>query len=289
MSKSIKNRENEEYSLQMLGAQRKLYDDAKTADSINILLSVLFPFVLSFILLFVPGDSVIGTLSYIVSLLGLIVSFVVEKSIKHKKELAANIQQQFDVYVYNMPWNKRLFGKKKNLDHEIVKYSKKLFQKRGEKEKLLNWYPEPANNMSAEESIIICQRENCWWDEELRKRYKCISIIIVIALTVIIFLIGIIKNETVVKLLWRAAFFVPMIKWLSGTIHSLDDDLKRLNDLKEALDSLNCYQMKELQKVQKLIFEHRKNCLPIPNLIYRFYKNNDEEIAHEIIEGKTVV
>lgn len=288
MGKGIKDRENEEYSLKMLGAQRKLYNDAKTADAIRIFLSVLFPFVLSFVSLFVSNDSAICPLSYLASILSLIVSFVVGKCIKQKKELAADIQQQFDVYVYNMPWNKKLFGKKRDLGHEIVKYSNRLFQKKGEKEKLLNWYPEPVNNMSAEESIITCQRENCWWDEDLRKRYKNYSIAIVITLTVIIFLLGVINNETVVELLCRAAFIAPMVQWILETIASLDNDLERLNRLKEAMDNVKYCRMGELQEIQKLIFEHRKKCLTLPNAFYSFFKSNDEEKAHEIIAGKTV-
>lgn len=282
MNNGIKDRENEQHSLKMLGAQRKLYNDAKTADTIRIFLSVWFPFALSFVLLFVSEDSAVGTISYSVSVLSVISSFFVEKYIKQKKKLAATIQQQFDVYVYNMPWNDRLFGKKKNLDHEVVEHSKSLFHKEGEKEKLLNWYPESVNDMPINEGIATCQRENCWWDAGLRKRYKAISIGIVITLTVIIVMLGVVNDENVVKLLWRAAFIAPMVQWLLDTIESLDDDLESLNELSDALNSGDRYQIDELQETQKLIFEHRKNCLAIPNIVYKIFKNNDEDKAHQI-------
>lgn len=137
MSNGINTRENERCTINMLGAQRKLYNDAKRADAIKIFLSVLLPFALSVLLLFISEESVVGTLFYSVSILGVIVSFLVSKYIKKKKELAATIQQHFDTYVYHMPWNDKLFGKKKNLNNEIIEYSKKLFKKKERKKSYL--------------------------------------------------------------------------------------------------------------------------------------------------------
>lgn len=282
MSNGIITRENEQYSINMLGAQRKLYNDAKRADAIKIFLSVLLPFTLSVLLLFITEESVVGTLFYSVSILGVIVSFLVGKYIKKKKELAATIQQHFDVYVYHMPWNDKLFGKKKNLNNEIIENSKKLFKKGGEKEKLLNWYPESVDTKPLEEGIIVCQRENCWWDAGLRKRYKNFSIVLITVFVLVVIVLGIVNNESVIKLLWRSAFIAPMVQWLLETIDSLDEDIDSLSELSDILNSCAQYQMDELQEIQEMIFNHRKNFQAIPNIVYKLFKNNDEDKARQI-------
>lgn len=63
----------------------------------------------------------------------MVFSFVIDKYIEEKKQLAAFIQQKFDVYVYEMPWDKRIFGRDKNVGHEIATHSKKILSNPQEK------------------------------------------------------------------------------------------------------------------------------------------------------------
>lgn len=123
MSNGIGSRQNEKHSIEMLAAQRKLYNDAKAVNWISTALSVWIPFVLSILLVFVRQNSILESVSYIISIISMLVSLVVDSYIKKRKELAASIQQKFDIYVYQMPWNDRLFGKNKNLNHAIAAIS----------------------------------------------------------------------------------------------------------------------------------------------------------------------
>ena len=41
--------------------------------------------------------------------------------------------------------------------------------------------------------------------------------------------------------------------------------------------------MDELQDIQKMIFEHRKECYAIPNVIYQIFKDNDEDAARRVV------
>ena len=140
MSNGINQRQNEEKCVAMLAAQRQLYNDAKKLDWTSTVLSVLIPFLLSCILLFVSKDSPVGVISYIVSIVSMIFSFCVSGHIKNEKRMAAFIQQKFDTYVYTMPWNRRIFGDDKNVSSEIAQYSEKILSNNAEKEKLKNWY-----------------------------------------------------------------------------------------------------------------------------------------------------
>ena len=160
MSNGIRKRENEEQSIEMLAAQRQLYNDAKKYGWLSSALSVWIPFILAILLLFISEDSPVGIASYVLSIISAIVSFIVAKVISDKKEMAALIQQKFDLYVYDMPWNKRLFGNDKNVSNEIVSYSSKILINDEEKKALYDWYTPLVDDKELHKGILACQREN---------------------------------------------------------------------------------------------------------------------------------
>lgn len=210
-------------------------------------------------------------------------SFVVGKRIDDKKKLAAYIQQKFDVYVYNMPWNERSFGKDKNVNQDIVTYSKHIMENDEEKKRLHNWYTPAVDNKELLTGILLCQKENFWWDVGLRKRYRLVSVIMIVLLCSFVLAMGLWKNESVAMLLWRLAFIVPMLEWLFDTVKTLNKDMERLIELDEIINNDVPKTMDELQDIQKMIFEHRKECYAIPNFIYQIFKDNDEDTARRVV------
>lgn len=280
MSNGIRLRQNEEHSIEMLAAQRQLYSDAKRYDWLSTALSVWVPFGLAIILLFISEDSPVGVVSYIASIISAIISFMVDGIINNKKELAASIQQKFDTYIYNMSWDMRIFGKNRNLNNEIAVYSSKILSDEEEKKSLYDWYTPSVDGKELKEGILSCQRENVWWDVGLRKRFKTGSIIVIFILCIAVFVMGICKNESIVKLLWRFAFVAPMLEWLFSTIKQLNVDINELQELDERINDDESKSIEDLQDIQKLIFDHRKNCFAIPNFFYKYFKDNDEDKAH---------
>ena len=214
MDNGIAMRQNEDSSIAMLAAQRQLYSDAKKINIFSIALSVWIPFILSVILLFIPENTMWKNTSYVLSIISMIFSFVINKVIDDKKQLAAFIQQKFDIYVYTMPWNNRVFKNNKNVAHEIATYSKKILNNPKKKQQLYDWYTPVVNEKNLIDGILVCQRENFWWDVGLRKRFKFASIMLIIILCCIIFIMGLYRNETIIELLYRLAFITPMLQWL---------------------------------------------------------------------------
>ena len=280
MSNGIRSRQNEEHSIEMLAAQRKLYNDAKAVNWISTALSVWIPFILSILLVFVTQNAPLETVSYIISIISMLVSLCIDSYIKKRKELAASIQQKFDVHVYQMPWNERLFGKNRNLNHEIAEHSKLIMSKEDEKKALYDWYTPVVDEKSINDGILACQRENQWWDVGIRKRYRLACCIAIIIMTVIVFGMGIIRNEEAVKLLWRFAFIVPMVQWLIDTVKQLNEDIDNLKGMDEMINDESSKSMDDLQDIQAKIYEHRKGCFAIPNFFYNVFKENDEDNAH---------
>lgn len=282
MSNGIRLRQNEEHSIEMLAAQRQLYNDAKRYDWLSTALSVWIPFGMAIILLFISEDSLVGIVSYIASIISAVISFMVDRIISNKKELAAFIQQKFDTYIYTMPWDTRIFGKNRILNNEIAVYSSKILSDEEEKQSLYDWYTPSVDEKELNEGILSCQRENVWWDVGLRKRFKIGSIIAILILCIAIFVMGICKNESTVKLLWRFAFVAPMLEWLLNTIKQLNVDIHELQELDEKINDDESKSIEDLQDIQKLIFDHRKNCFAIPNFFYKYFKDNDEDKAHRV-------
>ena len=89
---------------------------------------------------------------------------------------------------------------------------------------------------------------------------------IVIGILVIgIFLIGVVKNESVAILIYRFAFVIPMLQWLIQTIKQLNEDIENLKELDMLLDTSEPKSMDDLQEIQGKMYMHRKSCFMIPN------------------------
>lgn len=280
MSNGIAMRQNEDNSIAMLAAQRQLYRDAKKYNTVAVALSVWIPFALAVILLFIPENTEWRYASYILSIVSMVFSFVIDKYIEKKKQLAAFIQQKFDVYVYEMPLDKRIFGKDKNVDHEIATHSKKILSNPQEKKQLKDWYTPGVDKKNIIDGILACQRENLGWDVGLRKRFKFVIITLIIILFAVILAMGLWKNERIIELLCRVVFIAPMLKWLLDTIKKLNKDVSTLQELDNDINNNETKTMQDLQDIQKVIFQHRKGCYAIPECIYNIFKDNDEDRAY---------
>ena len=282
MSNGIGTRQNEDKSIAMLAAQRQLYNEVGRLDFLNFVLLVLLPLVFAILQELGTPWSWIRYLSYGLSLAMVVISILLTKKSKIKRMTATSIQMAFDTYVYNMPWDKKLFGKQKNLNSEIVEKSKIILDNEEKRNALLDWYTPVVDKLELNNGILACQKENYHWDGGLRKRYRIIAVAVIVIVSILIFSVGIVKNEQVQELITRFIFILPMMRWLFNLINGLNEDLERLKELDAEFTSTNTRTMGQLQMIQKSIDVHRKNAVKIPNLLYKVYKDNDEDSEHRI-------
>lgn len=280
MSNGIGIRQNEDKSIAMLAAQRRIYSSIKILNGMSIALSVWIPFGLSIILLFTQDNNFLSNGSYLLAIVSTVFSFIIDRHLEKKQNLAALIQQQFDTYVYTMPWDERVFGKNKNANHEIISQSKKVLSNSKEKAKLYNWYTPIVDTVDLNEGILFCQRENFWWDVGLRKRFRRVSVIVIAILFFVIFVMGLWENESVARLLCRFAFIIPMVNWFLNIVNHINKDIETIKMLDGYINDNQTKTMDDLQDIQKKIFEHRKGCYIIPDYFYKIFKNSDEDNAH---------
>lgn len=282
MGNGICTRQNENRSIAMLAAQRQLYNEAGWLDLLNLVLLVILPLIFVVLQGTNPQCSWIRSISQSLSLSMLVASYFITRTCKNKKSLAASIQLAFDVYVYSMPWESKLFGLEGNYNECIVEKSKRILSNDKQKQALTNWYTPFVDQMPLTKGIFACQKENYNWDGGLRKRYRRFAVSGFVVVLGIILVIGIINNESARELIDRFALTIPMWEWVVSTITGLDDDLNRLQEIDRDFFLANNHSMYDLQIIQKGITEHRKSAVKIPDVVYRIFKDNDEDREHKI-------
>lgn len=290
MSNGILERQNEENNILKLAAQRQLYSDIYLIGVVNIILTVIVPLTLSFVYSFVVDKSsnfaiVLNTVACCLSLLMVVIAPIIDLLKINKKVLAATIQQQFDVDVFMMNWDIKLFGKRKNLNSEIARSSKKIFENQEKKQLLKNWYVKEVDELSLEDGIAACQKENFTWDRGLRKKYFIFLFIVLTIILVIQISIALVNGHTIREFICFEMFPVlSVLTWIVKTISEIIRDLELMKSLSDYVYSNEKKNMDELTFIQKDIFECRKTLTKIPDWFYQIFKDNDENIEQKAVQ-----
>jgi len=235
MGSNIIERENENSSIEKLAAQSALYTRAKVFFYLQAIISVLFVVLLSFLQHFVKTNEFSLVIAFY-SLLAMILDFVLEKNISSVKEKAAKIQEKFDTYVLNIPWNHILVGAKP--EHgEILLYYKK-YTKNKTTEKLFNWYSVDITKLSGNIAKLICQKSNCNYDISIRKHFNLIIYIISSVSFLCIVINSLISGITVANLfLITLAPLAPLFQWAYKHIDNNRNSISKIATLTTIIDS----------------------------------------------------
>ena len=277
MESRIRERQNEKVAIDYLAAQRQLYKESNRYELYKGICMVALPVICAVVKSIIIEDVVLNIITYMIPILSFVLSYYIGKQSQILRRTAAEIQQHFDLYVYQMEWSTLLFGKKQDVTDLVAEKSAALSKE--ERKKLRNWYELDEKKHSNEEEIPVCQLENIKWDGNLRKRYKVWNCIIIGIISIGILLLGIIKEETVPMLLGRIWIIAPLLKWLWDVVQQLDFNIKSLEDLDSRMGMLGNPNMYDLQMIQNMIYEHRKTCLKIPDWFYNLFKDKDQEKA----------
>ena len=279
-SNGLVERQNSPSSLRMLAAQRQLYRDSKKINTLIFITSVLLPFICSLLRELVPSYPLLSIGSCVISILGMIIGVFFAKYVNKRQTLAAKIQLLFDVEVFQLKWDERFFGSNSNTNSIIAEKSMKILADMDKRNLLLDWYPKQYDAFPLLKSIPLCQYANINWDTKTRSLFKaCIITLIAIMISAIIVL-GVIKKESLEMFLVRLSFIIPLVKWLSSKIISIDADLNRLEELKGIFLLDKEYDSNQLIVIQTKIQAHREKCTLIPDWFYLLNRKKQEEIMN---------
>lgn len=293
----IHQRQNAPENIRKLQAQRQTYSDIKYWMIWIVMIGVILPILISFLtyalnneffsklLRFEKRD--ISYLSASVGISSTLFVGMLSDFLKRKKEDAAKIQELFDTSVFDLPWDSMSVGDKPDTGM-ILKKSKKFNKKHPNYTGFVDWYTIKAATFKYPEAIVFCQQQNLHWDNLLRKKIVWLSTTTLIIILVSMAALGILNDFSVRNLLTNVLallfpicwFFYQMITEHTGTIKEMER-LRRIND--ELIDSTisNDLSTDELilkcRQLQTAIYNHRKLARPIPNLLHKISKEEQEE------------
>lgn len=270
----IPSKQNEDLAIKRLAAQRALYSRAKILFALQLFLNV--PLMVMLAALALALDKEWGGLpkvdiAWVIGAVG--VSFLLldvlvwNIKINAYREQAAKIQQAFDCDVLEMQADEIIYGKAPDKE-DVEEWSKVL--PADQLSELKDWYRPEVATLPIDAARLICQRSNCWWDMDIRRRYNW-TVGISAALFVSA-MIGIAvgldcSTKTVFGLI--VAPILPFLTMAIKLIQDNNDAIVRLRTMKEAIEAMwDRLIMKNVadadlkdfsERIQVGIFTNRKN------------------------------
>ena len=279
----ITYRQNREESIDMLAAQRQLYREGKAFGYLTAVFTVALPLLCCGAQAVLQSGAILDAVFSLISIASCFAGVILSTPTKQAVFAAALIQQQFDLYVYGMEWDNRLFGENKDMDAVISEKSRKYMKKGGYIQELKNWYMEEIGELEPWDAIFACQKTNVCWDVRLKEHYRraaCIAIFLCIGG---VLWIGIAQNESITDFLGRLVYICPLLYWLSSTVKGLNENIRTLKDLGQTMDGIHGVDMDFLYSMQKGIYEHRKSECLVPDWFYKYFRSRNEDIARRMI------
>lgn len=164
--------ENRPEQIKLLRAQRRCYALAKLLQNIYTILTLALPFVA---LLLIPVAAEWKARLALISIL--LVLFDTGCLVRWQRDLTkrgAKIQEQFDVHVLGLDWNKLVAGAP--VDAEIVHSMTSKAPTAEEKNKFTNWYEPSIAQLPLPVGRLLCQRTNIVYDSAVRLAYARVLI-----------------------------------------------------------------------------------------------------------------
>jgi len=228
------------------------------------------------------SDSIFQAVLFVLIILGLGIGIFVSDIKIKRQQTAASVQQLFDIEVFQLEWDKKLFGIQPDLNSTIAEKSEKILYK--ERRSLTDWYPAKSASLPLNEAILCCQKENVRWDRNLRVIYRMVVFAAIIIILLFIIFINIALSESTLALLAMFTSVIAILRWLFTHLRAVSKDIERLDSLNSALTSQKFKTSDELLIIQSKIYEHRRNCTPLPEWLYNLTKSKQEKIMRKTTE-----
>lgn len=161
---SISVAQNSGHAQRLLAAQSRLYTDAKRLHDARFLTVVVLAAVTIVVALALPeARTVVGAVGGAATFLWSLLGSVREKRCRKQ---ATFIQEEFDTYVFDMPWNNMAA---EHPSPTVIAAAAARY--RGSRTS--NWYPD-TEPVSRPLNVLICQRSNLGWGASVHRLYAAI-------------------------------------------------------------------------------------------------------------------
>jgi hypothetical protein len=283
MDNGIISRQNSPENIRLLAAQRGLYSRAKRLAAVQAFVAGLTPVVGAIAVAINPHLDVWSAFA------GIVVAFLdtawLDPRQSRLRNLAANVQEDFDCNVLQLPWNDALAGRHPSPEdiHEAAGGHTP-----SSAAPLEDWYPQAVAALPLYQGRLVCQRTNCWWDSKLRQRYSNWVVGTVSVLSACVFAIGLLNGISLQKFV--LAVMAPLLpaalwaarEWRRQSETALESD--RRKEYSESLwDQVVRGEVAEPEvsrrsrQLQDSILVRRRESAPVFDWVYRCLRRKHEE------------
>jgi len=281
----IAQEQNTPESLRLLAAQKRLYSQAKRIHFVRIVAVLLLELAAPLVVLTKPdwkeGLELIGALLTLIS--ALVLNGIETGRVKQ----AAVVQEQLDVHLFRLPWNKMLVGREV-APESIIRAASEY---RGGDAKIRDWYPDPGGSAYPKD-VLLCQRTNLVWGVRLQSLYAYTLLVITAGYLLFGLVIG--RSERLLE--YMVAILVPALPALLEAIDTYKrhtesarekaELLARVEDLlqdKSKTTSL-AQTIDECRRIQDSIYILRSTRPLVPDWWYELWRKKFDMDARAAVQ-----
>ena len=277
---SIQDRQNKAESIAKLASQRLLYSYAKRIRIIEMCLILLIALLglASSALNFAAFSRWVPLVVLIVWIINQLILRRRESSLKAE---AAIVQEDFDCFVLDLMWPEYK-GIERPTPDRIRQLDRQAASRSNGSASLRNWYAPSGIPCDPIQAKIHCQKMNCWWDANLRQRWRnllywAFGAFVITALTLCVF-----NGITVTRFIAIGASCIGVLGWGVAEIMDQEEAGMKVNRLHKYLTGLSRQEQispSDVRSIQDEIFGHRLSAPLVPDWFYNFSRDNQESEA----------
>lgn len=279
---SIPANQNQDKSLSLLRARRRLYNVAKRYQGVVVSVTLLLPIVSLCVASFAPVAKAYVAAAAL--LFGVCEVIFLDRWHKGLMKTAAKLQEDFDCDILEMRRNEFLEGGPLDPE-EVYDLSAEKFSPKGEQQ-LRDWYPVAVGNVPLHVGRILCQRENLLYDGKVRITYSRLLrgglLVLIAGLGVYSIAVGLKVEAFLLTVLAPAT---PILNWTLREFFRQRDTVETLERLKSesqklwkrAVEGMPLNEAAERSReLQDAIYNHRVASPLVFDFLYRFRRDGLE-------------
>ena len=285
---SIQERQNRPEAIALLAAQRFLYRRAKLARNAGLVLVIIVG-IIGLIASVSANQYSSQWIPTLVLLLWLFDQQVLRKKERASRTEAAVIQERFDCEVLDLPWPS--YRGIQPPTNDRVRQLEMTARADGGQRGLRDWYPPESIPSDPNRAKIRCQRLNCWWDVNLRRKWRTCVAAILWGFGVLLLLLSVLTGMTVAKFVVVLASNIRVLAWGLGELQDQADAIQRVEGIHTFLSRFNSDQRPlpaDIRNVQDAILDHRHSSRLVPDWFYARHRDNQEREARGDPDEDTV-
>jgi hypothetical protein len=259
----IANRQNEPRMIRLQRARRVLLGQVKSRQGVMVFLTLLLPIASALSAAFFPN--IRPAVAVFAMTLSIVDVCFFDRWVKQRLKDGAKLQEEFDCYVYQLPWNKFFAGSK--LDPEDVAKHSRVASADKLEQTFRNWYSPSVDRLPLFAGRVACQRSNVRFDVSQRRSYcsllKGAAILVILAVVLSELYFAAAFGDWVMTSLVPAT---PMIIWILREYNRQTDSITTVERLKTEADKLWADMLSasdggpfeaKCRELQDAIFSHR--------------------------------